>query len=41
MECASLAPAIGDFAAFESHAAYAARLKLKHGRKSGCWSLVF
>jgi hypothetical protein len=40
MECASLAPAIGDFAAFESHGAYAARLKLKHGRKSGFWSLV-
>jgi hypothetical protein len=37
MECASLAAAIGDFGAFESHAAYAARLKAEHGRKSGFW----
>jgi hypothetical protein len=40
MECATLAPAIGDFGAFESHGAYTARLKLKHGRKSGFWSLI-
>ncbi len=40
MECASLAAAIGDFGAFESHGAYAARLKAEHGRKSGFWSLI-
>jgi hypothetical protein len=40
MECASLAAAIGDFGAFESHRAYAARLKAQHGRKSGFWSLI-
>jgi hypothetical protein len=40
MECASLATAIGDFGAFEAHAAYAARLKAKHGRKSGFWGLI-
>jgi uncharacterized protein DUF6880 len=40
MECASLAPAISDFGGFESHGAYAARLKLKHGCKSGFWSLI-
>jgi len=40
MECASLAAAIKDFGAFETHAAYAVRLKAEHGRKSGFWSLV-
>lgn len=40
MECASLAAAIGDFGAFESHGAYAARLQAEHGRKSGFWSLI-
>jgi Family of unknown function (DUF6880) len=40
MECASLAAVIGDFGGFESHQAYAARLKAEHGRKSGFWSLI-
>lgn len=40
MECASLAAAIKDFGAFETHAAYTARLKAEHGRKSGFWSLI-
>jgi hypothetical protein len=40
MECASLAPAIKDFGTFETHAAYAVRLRAEHGRKSGFWSLI-
>lgn len=40
MECESLAAAIKEFGAFETHAAYAARLKAEHGRKSGFWSLI-
>jgi hypothetical protein len=40
MECESLAAAIKDFRAFETHTAYAARLKAEHGRKSGFWSLI-
>lgn len=40
MECESLAAAIKDFGAFETHAAYGARLKAEHGRKSGFWSLI-
>ncbi|MFO1098344.1 MAG: hypothetical protein U1E81_08740 [Xanthobacteraceae bacterium] len=40
MECESLADAIKEFGAFETHAAYAARLKAEHGRKSGFWSLI-
>lgn len=40
MECESLASAIKEFGAFETHAAYAARLKVEHGRKSGFWSLI-
>jgi hypothetical protein len=40
MECESLAAAIKDFGAFETHAAYAARLKAEHGRKGGFWNLI-
>lgn len=40
MECASLASSIVDYGAFETHEAYAARLKAKHGRKSAFWSLI-
>lgn len=40
LECASLASSIPDFGAFETHEAYAARLKAEHGRKSGFWSLI-
>lgn len=39
-DCAALAGAITDYAAFESHAAYVARLRREHGRKAGFWSLV-
>jgi len=37
MECESLASSIADFAPFETHEAYAARLKREHGRKSAFW----
>lgn len=40
MECESLAATIKEFGAFETHAAYLARLKAEHGRKSGFWSLI-
>jgi hypothetical protein len=40
MECESLAAAIKEFGAFETHAAYAVRLKAEHGRKSGFWKLI-
>ena len=40
MECTSLAPSIPDFGAFETHEAYAARLRGAHGRKSSFWSLI-
>ena len=40
MECESLAATIKEFGAFETHTAYAARLKAEHGRKSGFWSLI-
>lgn len=39
-ECASLAPAIADYGALETHQAYVARLEAKHGRMSGFWGLV-
>jgi hypothetical protein len=38
--CAALASRIEDFAPFETHLAYAARLREEHGRKSGFWSEV-
>jgi hypothetical protein len=37
MDCESLAATIKEFGAFETHAAYAARLKTEHGRKSAFW----
>lgn len=40
MECESLAANVKDFGAFETHAAYAVRLKAEHGRKSGFWRLI-
>jgi hypothetical protein len=40
MECASLAPLVVDFGVFETHEAYAARLKVEHNRKSGFWGLM-
>ena len=36
-ECDALASQIGDFGTFEPHAAYVARLRRDHGRKSGFW----
>ena len=38
--CADLARSLEDFAAFETHDAYVARLKTQHGRKFGFWSLT-
>lgn len=40
LECESLAAVIKEFGAFETHAAFIARLKAEHGRKSGFWSLI-
>ena len=40
LACADLASSIEDFATFETHEAYSARLKAEHGRKSGFWSLI-
>lgn len=40
IECARLAPAIGDFGTAETHAAYAARLRREHKQKGGFWSLL-
>jgi hypothetical protein len=40
VECESLASAMKEFGAFETHAAYAVRLKAEHGRKSGFWNLI-
>ena len=37
LECASLAPGIQDFGAFETHDAFVGRMRAKHGRKSGFW----
>src|SRR5271163_519132 len=38
IECQSLASAIQDYGLFETHQAFVARLRAKHGRKSGFWS---
>ena len=38
--CASLAGAITDFGPHKGHAAYVARLRAEHGRKSGFWGLI-
>jgi hypothetical protein len=38
MECQSLASAIQDYDPFETHQAFVARLRAKHGRKTGFWS---
>ena len=37
VDCAALAERIEDFGTFEPHAAYVARLKRDHGRKTGFW----
>ena len=38
MECQSLASAIQDYRPFETHQAFVARMRAKHGRKTGFWS---
>ena len=40
LECASLAPGIQDFGAFETYDAFVGRLRAKYGRKTGFWSQV-
>jgi len=40
LECASLAPGIRDFGAFEAHDAFVGRMRAKHGRKTGFWGQV-
>jgi hypothetical protein len=40
MACASLASSIQDFAAFEPHEVYVAKLKAEHGKKTSFWSLI-
>jgi hypothetical protein len=39
-ECQSLASLISDYGGFESHTAFVARLRGKHSRKVGFWTLV-
>ena len=39
-ECRSLASLISDYGSFGTHEAFAARLRIKHGRKAGFWSHV-
>ncbi len=39
-ECASLAPLIADYAAFETHEAFAVRMRAAHARKAGFWTLL-
>ena len=39
-ECASIAAAIPNFSAFETHDVYVTRLKAEHGRKSAFWDLA-
>jgi hypothetical protein len=38
MEADALAPAIPDYAGFESHEAFQRRLKAQHARKSAFWA---
>jgi hypothetical protein len=40
MECASLALSIREFGSFETHEAYATKLRGEHGRKSSFWKLI-
>ena len=39
-ECRSLAHLVGDYGAFETHDAFAARLRAQHGRKTCFWAHV-
>jgi len=38
LECASLAPAVGDFAGIEGHEAFVERLAARHRRKAAFWT---
>ena len=40
LECQSLTPGIKDFGTFETHEAFASRLRARHGRKTGFWGQV-
>ena len=40
MDCDSLAGAIDDFGPFETHEAFDARIRAKHGRKYAFWTLI-
>ena len=39
-ECRALATLIGDYGRFETHATFVSRLRAKHSRKSGFWTLI-
>ena len=39
-ECQALAPLISDYGQFEAHDTFVSRLRTKHSRKSGFWTLV-
>ena len=39
-ECQSLASFISDYGQFETHTGFVARLRGKHSRKAGFWTLV-
>ena len=40
LECRTLEAGIGDHGGFETHDAFLARLRARHGRKTGFWSQV-
>ena len=40
LECRTLEAGIGDHGGFETHEAFVARLRARHGRKAGFWSRV-
>jgi hypothetical protein len=39
-ECRALATLIGDYCRFEPHEVFVSRLRTKHSRKSGFWTLM-
>jgi hypothetical protein len=39
-ECQALASAISDYGEFEPHETFVSRLRARHGRKSGFWTLI-
>jgi hypothetical protein len=39
-ECQALAAVISDYRGFETHGTFVSRLRAKHGRKSGFWTLI-